>query len=146
MYDSWVSQIESDVSTYIQYQLIERVDAPFPSLTITTSNQNESVEGVSDFPTVYVHLLPPVELGNDLYNEDVAAVRATFELQIYSLNQTECKDITDACIRIMKHLRFNVPMFPDPQTVDKKHFAIARFSRVLGNGELNYLMEDDFSV
>lgn len=146
MYDSWVFEIESDVSTYIQYQLIEKVDAPFPSLTITTSNQNESVEGVSDFPTLYVHLLPPVEMGNTLFNDDVAGVRATFELQAYSLDQTELKQILDACIRIMKHLQFNVPLFPDPQTVDKKHFAIARFSRVMSQGELNYLMEDDFSV
>ena len=146
MYDSWVSQIESDVLTYIQYQLIEKVDAPFPSLNCTTANENETVEGVSDFPTLYVHLLPPVEIGNTLFNDDVCAVRATFELQFYSLSQTELKDIIDACIRIMKHLQFNVPLFPDPQTSDGKHFAIARFSRVLSSGELNYLMEDDFSV
>lgn len=146
MYDNWVAEIESDVFTYMQALLVEKSDAPFPQLTCTTSNQNESIDGVSDFPTLYIHLLSPIEIGNDLENEDVSGVRATFELQIYSLKPDELNKILSACVRIMKHLRFNVNMFPDPQVANKKYFAIARFSRVMSKGELNYLMEGEFSV
>lgn len=136
MNDTWYSEIESNILTQIQYVLTEKLDAPFPELNCTTSSQNDTIEGVAVFPTLYIHLLPPVEMGNDLENVSVNAVRATFDFQVYSnKSEDECMKILSQCIAEMKRLHFNVPMFPDPQTNDKKYFAIARFSRVIGSGD-----------
>ena len=123
---------------------MEKEDAPYPSLNCTTSSQNESVENIDDFPALYVHLLPPVELGNDLYNEVIAALRATVELQVFSDNsEDECRQIMNACIREMKKLHFNISMFPDPQTADKKYFAIARFTRIVAAGDADIVPQEE---
>lgn len=130
--DNWVSQIESTIFTYLQYVLVEKENAPFPNLNCTTSGEAYG----TDFPTLYVHLLPPVETGNDLWNGEIVAIRATFELQVYSdKSESECSKIMTACIMEMKKLHFNIPMFPDLQTSNKKYYAIARFSRVIANGD-----------
>lgn len=134
--ETWFSEIESTIFTLLQYVLVEKADAPYPTLNCTTSSQNESLENVDDFPALYVHLLPPIEMGNDLRNEVVAAINATVELQVFSdQSEKECREIMNACILEMKRLHFNINMFPDPQTVDKKYFAIARFNRVIASGD-----------
>ena len=142
--DTWYSEIESTIFTLLQYVLVERIGAPYPTLNCTTSSQNESLENVDDFPALYVHLLPPVEIGNDLLNEDIVALMTTFELQVFSdESEDECRKIMNACIKEMKKLHFNIPMFPDPQTVDKKYFAIARFSRIVASGDLDIVSQEE---
>lgn len=142
--ETWYSEIESTIFTLLQYVLVEKIGAPFPTLNCTTSSQNESLESVDDFPCLYVHLLPLVELGNDLVNEDVAAVRATLELQVFSdENEAECRQIMNACIKEMKKLHFSINMFPDPQTSDKKYFAIARFTRVVASGDSDIVQQEE---
>lgn len=142
--ETWYSEIESTIFTDLQYMLVEKDDAPYPELNCTTSSKSESLENVSDFPNLYIHLLPLVELGNDLENQTVNAVRATVELQVYSdQSEDECRKIMNACIQEMKKLRFNIPMFPDPQTAaEKKYFAIGRFSRVIGAGDTDIVPQD----
>ncbi len=141
--ETWFTEIESTIFTLLQYVLVEKVDAPYPTLNCTTSSQNESLENVDDFPALYVHLLPPVEMGQTLLNDDVTAIRATFEFQVFSdESESECRRIMDACIKEMKKLHFNIPMFPDPQTQDKKYFAIARFSRVIAGGDIDIVPQE----
>lgn len=141
--DTWFSEIESSVFTLLQYVLAEKVDAPYPSLNCTTSSENESLENVDDFPALYIHILPPLEMGNDLYNVDVSAINATFEMQVFSdKSETQCREIMNACITEMKKLHFKVSMFPDPQTVDKKYFAIARFNRIIAGGDSDIVPQE----
>ena len=142
--ETWYSEIESTIYTHLQHVLVEVVDAPYPELNCTTSNRSESLENISDFPNLYVHLLPPAELGNDLTNVTVNGIRATFELQVYSdKSESECREIMTACIQEMKKLCFNVSMFPDPQTAsEKKYYALARFTRVIGAGDFDIVPQD----
>lgn len=142
--DVWFSEIESTIYTTLYYMLVQRESAPFPKLNCTTSSQNESVENIDDFPALYVHLLPLYEVGNDLYNRDVTAVRATVELQVFSnQSESECRKIMNACIVEMKKLRFNVPSFPDPQTGNKKYYAIARFTRIIAGGDADIVPREE---
>ena len=134
--DTWYSEIESTLFTKLQYALADRIEAPFPNLYCTTSSQNESIENVDDYPTLYIHLLSPMEMGQTLKNTDVVAVRATIELQVFSdQSETECRRIITAAIQELKALHFTVSMFPDPQTKDKKYFAITRLTRIIANGD-----------
>lgn len=134
--DTWYSEIESTLLTTLEYKLVERTDAPFPALTCTTSSENDSVDGVATFPTLYIHLLPLVEVGMDLTNESVNAVNATLELQIFSnKSENECRKIMSQSLQEMKRLHFNVTMFPDYQSSNRKYFAIARLSRIIAGGD-----------
>lgn len=134
--DTWYSEIESTIFTLLQYMLVEKSGAPFPKLNCTTSNKNTTVDGLANFPTLYVHELPAIEIGQDIYNLDVNAIRSTFELQVFSnKSENETRKIMNACIKEMKKLRFNISMFPDPQVTNGVYYSIARFTRVIGSGD-----------
>ena len=114
------------------------------SVTCTTSNQEESLELVGDFPTMYVHMLAPYEVGRDLTNDNVNGINCTFELTVYSdKSEKECRNIITAGIQQMKKLHFNVETFPDPRTSDKKYIAITRLNRVIASGDKELVPQDE---
>ena len=160
--DSWYMEIESNIFTLLQYILVKKDDAPFPELNCTTSSQNESVETLKPSKTSTIRVQPTrnyrewvhsVKFTLDekenksiqpktLYNKEITAVRATFELQVYSdKSEAECRKIMTRCIQEMKEMRFNVSMFPDPQTVNKKYFAISRFTRIVASGDADIVQK-----
>ncbi|MBO4783765.1 MAG: hypothetical protein J5521_03335 [Lachnospiraceae bacterium] len=130
--------------TILKYELVQKLLAPYPKLTCTTSNQEESLDLVNDFPTMYVHMLPPYEVGRDLTNDTVNGINCTFELVVYSdKSEKECRNIITAGIQQMKKLHFNVETFPDPRTSDKKYIAIARLNRVIASGDRELVPQDE---
>lgn len=142
--ETWYDKIESYILTILKYELVQKSSAPFPKLTCTTSNQEESLELVGDFPTMYVHMLPPYEVGRDLTNVTVNGINCTFELTVYSdKSEKECRQIITAGIQQMKKLHFNVETFPDPRTSDKKYIAITRLNRVIASGDKELVPQDE---
>lgn len=134
--EKWYTRIESYILTTLKYELVQKLLAPYPKLKCTTSNQAESLEDVNDFPTLYVHMLTPYEVGRDLTNTTVNGLNCTFELQVFSdKSEKECRNIIADAIHEMKKLHFNVEMFPDPRTYDKKYTAIARVNRIIGGND-----------
>lgn len=142
MSSTWFSQIESTVFTYIQYMLVEKSDAPFPNLNCTTKSENIDLENpqtntMAKFPTLYLHILQPIEQAQDLENDNINSVLATIEIQVFSnQSETEANKIMTSAISLMKNLRWNITMFPDPQTSDKISFTIARFRRLVTEGDV----------
>ena len=141
--DTWFASIESTVLTYLDYELSSRSGAPYPKLNCTTSSQAESIPDLTTFPTLYVHELEPFEIGQDLENVSVNAIRCSIEIQVFS-NESEshCKEIITQALMVMKALRFNVTMFPDPKTNNKVYYAIARFVRVIGSGDTDIVSQE----
>lgn len=132
MNEDWFAKLEESVLTQLDYMLAQRADAPFPSLVVTSANQNQ----VTAFPTLYIHELSPVEAGNDLNNQSINAVIETIEIQIWT-NETEeeCRRLMSAAIVEMKRMRFNCTSFPNIQTENKVAFGVARFRRIIGSAD-----------
>lgn len=128
----WFAELEEQIFTQVDYMLTLKPDAPFPNLTCTTANQNSKTV----FPTLYLHELEPVEAGQDLNNQSVNAVVETIEIQVWT-NETEeiCREILSAAITEMKRMRFNVTGFPNVHTDNKIALGIARFRRLIGQGD-----------
>lgn len=132
MKENWFAEIESRVFTQISYMLTERENAPYPDMKCTTVSQNTVV----NFPTMYIHELQPVEMGNDLVNQTVNAVLSTFEIQVWdNVSEKNCRDILTASILEMKKLGFSVTMFPNVTTDSKIAWGVARFRRMIGAGD-----------
>lgn len=135
MASTWYSQIESSIFTYLQYMMKNRQNAPYPRLNCTTKSQSTKP---SEFPTLYIHNLNPVEMAQDLENDEVNALLATIEIQVFSnVSEKEANDIMTTAISLMKENRWNVTMFPDPQTSDKISYAIARFRKLVTESDIN---------
>lgn len=135
MASTWYSQIESSIFTYLQYMMKNRQNAPYPRLNCTTKSKSTKP---SEFPTLYIHNLNPVEMAQDLENDEVNALLATIEIQVFSnVSEKEANDIMTTAISLMKENRWNVTMFPDPQTSDKISYAIARFRKLVTESDIN---------
>lgn len=135
MASTWYSQIESSIFTYLQYMMKNKPNAPYPRLNCTTKSQSTKP---SEFPTLYIHNLNPVEMAQDLENDEVNALLSTIEIQVFSnVSEKEANDIMTTAISLMKENRWNVTMFPDPQTSDKISYAIARFRKLVTESDIN---------
>lgn len=135
MADTWYSQIESTIFTYVNYLLKAKASAPYPRLNCTTKNQDANP---SIFPTLYLHLLSPLEQAQDLENDEVNAVLATLEIQVFSNeSENETNKIMASAISALKSLQWNVTMFPDPQTNGKVSTAIARFRKLVVKSDVS---------
>ena len=98
MANEWFSQIESTILTIIQYELQEKLLAPYPNLKCTTKNQYTNP---SEFPTLYLHMLNPLEEAQDLENDEVNAILATIEMQVFSnRSETEANKIMTKAISV----------------------------------------------
>lgn len=135
MANTWFSQIESYTFTDIKYNLKDKLTAPYPKLKCTTKGENTMP---SVFPTLYMHILSPIEYAQDLENDEVNAVLATIEIQVFSnVSENDANKIMSDTISVMKNLRWNVISLPDPQTVDGVSFTIARFRQLVTETYIN---------
>lgn len=127
--DDWYSQIQSKVFTQVQYMLKKS----YSTLNCTTKNESETP---ATFPTLYLHELQPLEIGQDVTNESVNAIRCTIEIQVWT-NTTEqdCRKILNSAVTEMKRLRFNISALPMVQTSEKISMGVIRASRVIGKGD-----------
>ncbi len=125
----WFSQIQSKVFTQVQYMLKKK----YPKLICTTTNESETP---AKFPTLYLHELQPLEVGQDLQNESVNAIKCTIEIQVWTnTTETDCRNILDSAILEMKRFRFNISAMPIVQMSDKIAWGVIRCTRVIGNGD-----------
>lgn len=130
--DDWYADIESAVFSYNEYFLTKTPGAEFPGLFCTTNDKNTNF---ASFPCLMVKEISQEEIGNDLDNSTVNAVRSTFECRAYALSDDECRRITVAQSKLMKALRFNAVMLPEHSQEGETHVSIARYRRVIGAGD-----------
>ena len=129
MSDNWFSKIQSKIFSQVQYMLKKK----YSSLNCTTKNESETP---AKFPTLYLHELAPLEVGQDLSNKSVNAIRCTIEIQVWTnTTETDCRDIlTDATLE-MKRYQFNISAMPIVQTSGKISWGVIRCTRVIGAGD-----------
>lgn len=132
---SWYAELEGKIFTRIKYELAQKSGAKYPSLNCTTTSRAESP---TQFPTMYLHELQPVEIGADLVGKTVNAVQETIEIQVYSnQSEKECKTIISDAIDEMKQMSFTVTMFPQTLTrSDRVCVSTARLRRLIGSGDI----------
>lgn len=128
--DEWFTQLQSKIFTRIQYALSLKAEAPYPNLNCTTGNANNEQ---SEFPALYFQTLGMPELGKDLENQNVNAVRLTGQIQTRSdYSEWESRDIAIYAVAELKRMRFNISMLPNTYTENNIHVTTFRFERVIG--------------
>ena len=123
--------IETIVFSRIKAILTSKLKTKYPDITFTTSDK---VSSNPKFPNVYVHLLGSQEIGEDLENNTINGVLATFQIETtHNEKQTISKDVINEVVGVMKSMRFTVTMMPESQNTDTAKRCVARFRRTIGN-------------
>lgn len=125
--------VESIVFTRIKGKLPQNLKTKYNDLSFTTSNK---VQATAKFPNVYVHLLPAVEKGRDLEGLTINGGLFTFQIEVTdSQSQNIADEVMQGVVTIMKSMRFEVMAFPEFRNADSAYRSVARFRRVIGNGD-----------
>lgn len=129
-----LDSIESQIFSRIKANFSERIKNKYPNLNFTTSDKSSTSP---KFPTVYIHLMEPAEMGETLDGTGINAVNATFQIDV-SDNQSQARadEVAREVLRIMKTMRFSVKTLPFHNNVGDVYRTTARYRRIIGAGDI----------
>ena len=133
MDNSWVTQIEENVTSYIDASLTATMDI------LVTSD--EYTGDTAEFPAVYIREMTQQEIGQDIEGNSIDGVRSTFEINVYANTYTECKEISTKVMLLMKELRFQVIASPLHTRSNGFYRSVSRYRRDIGGGDIELITE-----
>lgn len=123
--------IETIVFSRIKAILTSKMKTKYPNISFTTSDK---VSKNPSFPNVYIHLLGTAEIGNDLENNTINGVDATFQIETTdNQSHTRAKDVANTIVGIMKEMRFSIIAMPETKNTDSAYRCVMRCRRTIGN-------------
>ena len=79
MDSSWVFDIQTTIYSRLKAKCEAKLKSVFPNINVTMDSHALTTPR---FPTVYVHFLAPIEVGNDLDGQDVNAIYLTAQTEV----------------------------------------------------------------
>lgn len=127
-----ISQMESIITTQLKVRVPKLTNNNFPNMSFS----NEISDQTPSFPNVFIQELEPTELGMDLENNSIHAIRDTIQVSV-STNTTkaDARTVTNACMAALKALRYTVFMLPIYTKDNNIHRFVLRARRVVGAGD-----------
>lgn len=125
-------KLESIVKTQLNIKVPKIIGDKYPNMSFTT----EISDKTPSFPNVYVHEMDPTELGQDLGNQRIHAVRASFQIEVTTnTSKADAREVAIACISVLKSLRFSVSTLPIYTKINNVHRFVFRVRRIIANGD-----------
>lgn len=133
MDNAWAIELGPTIYSIVKAKATEQLKDKYPTLNVTDKGESDQP---AVFPTVYIHELPGMELGQDLEGQTINAVRETIQVDVTSnKNHSECKKIMSKITDIYKQMRFSVTGTPQYDVNGGTYICNMRFSRVFGAGD-----------
>lgn len=123
---SWVRELKDKTVTIVKTML-------GGSIRVTDEYRTNTQ---ASFPTVYLEFLESPETAMDLENDEVNAINFTVQVNVYTTDRTECKEITDDVLEIVKrNLRMTIAMLPIFYEDGSVTNGVFRARRIMGQGD-----------
>lgn len=123
--------IETIVFSRIKAKATSKLKTKYPDISFTTSDK---VSKNPKFPNVYVHLMGPQEIGQDLEGNTINGVLATFQIDVTdNRNQTTTKEVMDAVVGVVKEMRFSIIAMPEFNNTNSAYRSVMRCRRTIGS-------------
>lgn len=129
----WYADLASIIYTHFKTRVRSILENKFKNLNFTVSGENLEP---TKFPTVYFRELTPAERGMTLDNTSVNAVFETIQITVYARERNDLNTIMNACVLAMKQMRFSISAFPLHDKNKDYKFCVARFRRMVGEGDV----------
>lgn len=129
--NTWYMDIEPKIFSIVKAKTIKNLQKNYPKIRYTTNDEN--VEPVTVFPTVYIHEISSIPVGNDLEADGVNGVNSTFEVRVTTNTQkTDAKKVMEEISSAFSSLKFTATSLPIYSVNDKMFIYNARFRRIIG--------------
>lgn len=112
--------------------------AKYPSLTVATTPVSQTD---ASFPVLVIQMLESPEAAQDLENDEVNAITATFQVDVVDNKRTRERvdDIMDAVLASAKALRMSLRVMQNMDTQDEKR-SVARLTRTFTENDIAKLL------
>lgn len=125
-------QLESIVTTQLKVRVPKLTDNKYPGLSFS----NEVTDTTPSFPNVYIHELEPTELGNDIANNQIHALRDTIQIEVSTnTSKSDARIVIMACVNAMKSLRYSLVVAPIYTKINNVHRFVIRCRRIVASGD-----------
>ena len=127
----WFAQVSGVLFTHFVTRMKKLTNK---KIKYTQSNSDISP---TSLPAIHFQEVEPVEVGSDIDNTGIHAVRETIQLTVYGNGQmSEVKDIMSKGVVCMKQMRFNMTGMPVYTTNHDIKQGVARFRRLIGASDI----------
>lgn len=133
---NWTMLVPSIVFTQIKTKFSNEIKQKY-NMTASNFSTEDSQNKKAVFPFVYVSMLAPAEMGNDIESETVNAGLFTFQIDVTdNQSQARAREVAGEILRVMKTMRFNAVAMPyfDNSTVGT-YRIVSRYRRIIGAGD-----------
>ncbi len=125
-------QLENIITAKLKVMVPRLTNGKYPHMSFT----NEISEQTPSFPNVYIHELEPSEVGRDLANDQIHALRDTIQIDVSTnTGKNDARIVVNACIRAMKSLKFSLVSGPTHIKVNNINRFVIRVRRIVANGD-----------
>lgn len=127
---NWAVDLDSIIFTRIKNGLTSAFGKKYTDMYITNSDRTLTT---AKFPTIYIHPMSNVELGNTLDGNSINGVMYTIQCEVtVTESQSQAKTIMAEILNIVKAMYFEVIAMPEVTSTDDTYRAVARFRRAVG--------------
>ena len=134
---SWVFDIQQKIFSRLSAICTAELINKYANLNVTMDSH---IPDTPKFPNVYVHFLPPVEVGKDLDGAYVNAIYLTAEIEITvtdAQGMSVANEVSQVVMDCMKDMRFTATM-PEFRDTDSEYRTVSRYARTIGDNETIY--------
>ena len=125
-------QLENIVTAKLKVIVPRLTNGKYPYMSFT----NEISDNTPSFPNVYVHELEPSEVGRDLSNNKIHALRDTIQIDVSTnTSKNDSRIVSIACVNAMKTLKYSLVSGPTYIKSNNIHRFVIRFRRIVANGD-----------
>lgn len=130
----WFAELSGLILTHFKTRLKKLIpDGQFRKLKITTSNSDIAP---TELPAIWLEEVSSMETGENLDNTSINAVIETVQITVfYNGQMKDVKKLMNASVLAMKQMRFGAIMTPIYTTNHDMKTAVARFRRIIGEGD-----------
>lgn len=126
--------LEGIVLTRVKSEFSDKIKKKYPDLTFTTTQKSDQIP---KFPTVYIHLLPSPERGQDLSGNSINGIYANFQIEVSdNQNNSRAREVMNEVVRIMKTMRFSINEMPYSDYRDNTYYSLVRARRMIGSNDI----------
>ena len=137
MDNSWVFDIQDKIYSRLEAVCIAKLSGKYPNINVTMDSH---VPTKPKFPNVYLHFLPPIEVGKDLDGADVNAIYLTAQIEVTVTSAQEmsvANKVSQVVMDCMKEMRFSATL-PEFVNTDTEYRTVSRYARTIGNADKLY--------
>ena len=135
---SWVFDIQTTIYSRLKAICESKLKTKYPDITITMDSH---VPTTPKFPNVYMHFLPPVEVGNDLDGQDLNGLYLTAQVDVTvedAQGMIVANEVTQVVTDCMKEMRFVAITLAEFIDTDTEYRTVSRFARTIGQADTLY--------